>query len=199
MKTNRRSFLKIMGGVVAGAGVGTYSGLALGDVGADTKAIKDAAAKAKLVGAKEFTTACNFCSVGCGMVCHVRDGKLLNLEGDPDHVISLGGLCSKGASMRAAHESDQRAKTPLYRAPGATEWQKISWDEAIDKIANKMKAVRESTWIETEKDGDKDVPVNRTDALAFMGGAQHTNEECYLFQKMGRTAGSVAIEHQARV
>jgi formate dehydrogenase major subunit len=199
MKTNRRSFLKIMGGVVAGAGVGTCSGLALGDVGADAKAIKNAAEKAKLVGAKEFTTACNFCSVGCGMVCHVRDGKLLNLEGDPDHVISLGGLCSKGAAMRATHDSDQRAKSPLYRAPGATEWQKISWDEALEKIANKMKAVRDSNWIETEKDGDKDVPVNRTDALAFMGGAQHTNEECYLFQKMGRTAGSVTIEHQARL
>jgi formate dehydrogenase major subunit len=199
MKTNRRSFLKIMGGAVVGAGVGTYSGLALGDVGADIKAIKGAAGKAKLVGAKEFTTACNFCSVGCGMVCHVRDGKLINLEGDPDHVISLGGLCSKGAAMRATHESDQRAKAPLFRAPGSDKWQKISWDEALDKIANKIKAVRDANWIETEKDGDKDVPVNRTDALAFMGGAQHTNEECYLFQKMGRTAGSVTIEHQARL
>jgi formate dehydrogenase major subunit len=199
MKTNRRSFFKIVGGIAAGVGVGTYSGLTLGDIGADTKEIKRAAAKVKLLGAKEYTTACNFCSVGCGMVCHVRDGELINLEGDPDHVISQGGLCSKGAAMRATHESDQRAKAPLYRAPGSDKWQQISWDEALDKIANKIKTVRDSTWIETEKDGDKDVPVNRTDALAFMGGAQHTNEECYLFQKLGRTAGSVTIEHQARL
>ncbi len=198
MITNRRSFLKILGSVVAGAGVGT-SGIALGDIGADAKALQSAASQARLLGAKEFTTACNFCSCGCGMVCHVRDGKLLNLEGDPDHVVNRGALCSKGAAMRATHESDQRAKTPLYRAPGGTEWQKISWDEALDKIARKMKEVREATWMETERDGETEVPVRRTDALAFLGGAQNTNEECYLFQKMARTAGSVIVEHQARL
>ena len=199
MDKNRRSFLKLIGGAAAGAGIGSYAGLSLADAGADHMALKGAAAKTKLTGAKEFTTACNFCSCGCGMVCHVKDGKLINLEGDPDHVISLGGLCSKGASMRAAHESPQRATTPLYRAPGGTEWQKISWDDALNKIAAKMKAVREANWIATEKDGEVDVPVNRTDALGFLGGAQHTNEECYLFQKMARTAGSVFVEHQARL
>lgn len=174
MNTNRRSFLKLIGGVAAGAGVGSYSGLALGDLGADSDAIKGEAAKMKLTGAKEYTTACNFCSCGCGMVCHVRDGKLINLEGDPDHVISLGGLCSKGASMRAAHESDQRATTPLYRAPGATMWQTISWDEALNKIAAKMKEVRDKTWIETEKDGEVDVPVKKNRRAGFLRrGAKH--------------------------
>ena len=199
MDTSRRSFLKLVGVTVAGAGLGSLAGLSLADAGADRKAIKLAAAKTKLTGAKEFTSACNFCSCGCGMVCHVKDGKLINLEGDPDHVISLGGLCSKGAAMRAAHESPERASTPLYRAPGAAEWQKISWDDALDKIAAKMKAVRDANWIETERDGEIDYAVNRTDALGFLGGAQHTNEECYLFQKMARTAGSAFIEHQARL
>jgi formate dehydrogenase major subunit len=199
MNTNRRSFLKLFGGAVAGASVGSYAGLSLADAGADRKAIRKEAAKTKLLGAKEFTTACNFCSCGCGIVCHVKDGKLINLEGDPDHVISMGGLCSKGASMRATHDSEMRVKKPMYRAPGSNKWQEISWDEALNKVTAKMKQVRDATWIATEKDGETDVPVNRTDALAFYGGAQNTNEECYLFQKMARTAGSVIVEHQARL
>jgi formate dehydrogenase major subunit len=101
--------------------------------------------------------------------------------------------------MRATHDSDQRAKKPLYRAPGSDKWQEISWDEAISKVASKMKQVRDANWIVTEKDGETEVPVNRTDAISFLGGAQHTNEECYLFQKMARTAGSVFVEHQARL
>lgn len=199
MLTNRRSFFKILGGVAAGTGVGSTAGVALGDIGVDTHALRSAASGAKLLGANEFTTACNFCSCGCGMICHVRDGVLVNLEGDPDHVISRGGLCSKGAAMRATHESDQRARKPLYRAPGSAQWSEISWDEALDKVARKMRDVRDANWIETEKDGETDVVVNRTDAMAFLGGAQNTNEECYLYQKLARTAGSVIVEHQARL
>jgi len=195
MTLNRRSWLKLVGGAAAAAG----TGVALGDVGADTAAVKKAAGKLKLEGAREFTTACNFCSCGCGMVCLVKDGKLVDLEGDPDHVINEGALCAKGAAMREAHESDQRVKMPLYRAPGSDQWQEISWNNAFHKIATKVKQVRDSTWIATEKDGDVEVPVNRTDALAFLGGAQNTNEECYAFQKMARTFGSVIVEHQARL
>jgi formate dehydrogenase major subunit len=180
------------------------AGLAVGDVGVSLAEVGAAAGAQKLSGAKEFTTACNFCSVGCGMVCHVRDGQLLNLEGDPDHVINEGSLCSKGAAMKATHESPQRLRTPRYRAPGSDRWQEISWDEALDKVARKVKSVRESSWIAAEKGKDKDgneveFPANRTDAIAYLGGAQNTNEECYLFQKMGRTFGSVIIEHQARL
>jgi len=195
MTLNRRSWLKLVGGAAAGAG----AGVALGDIGADATALKKAAGKLKLEGAQEFTTACNFCSCGCGMVCLVKDGKLVDLEGDPDHVINEGALCAKGAAMRAAHESDQRVKMPLYRAPGSESWQEISWNNAFQKIAAKVKEVRDANWIATEKDGDAEVPVNRTDALAFLGGAQNTNEECYAFQKMARTFGSVIVEHQARL
>jgi formate dehydrogenase major subunit len=196
MSLSRRSLLKIAGA--------TGAGLAVGDVGVSLADVGAAAKGAKLAGAKEFTTACNFCSCGCGMVAHVRDGKLVNLEGDPDHVINEGALCSKGAAMKATHESDQRVKVPMYRAPGSDKWQEISWDEALNKIAAKVKQVRDTNWIATEKDKDKDgnevqFDVRRTDAMAFLGGAQNTNEECYLFQKMGRTLGSVIIEHQARL
>jgi formate dehydrogenase major subunit len=196
MSIGRRELLRWSAGVGAG--------LALADLGVRAEDVESAASGLKLTGAKEFTTACNFCSCGCGMVCHVRDGKLVNLEGDPDHVVNEGALCSKGAAMRATHESDQRARTPLYRAPGSDRWQEISWDEAIDRIARKVKLVRDGNWIATEKDKDKDgreveYPVNRTDAMAFMGGAQNTNEECYLFSKMARLFGTAYVEHQARL
>lgn len=196
MNLSRRSLLKLAG--AAGAG------LAVGDVGVSLADVGAAAGAQKLSGAKEFTSACNFCSVGCGMVCHVRDGQLVNLEGDPDHVVNEGALCSKGAAMKATHESDRRVKAPMYRAPGSDKWQEISWDEALDKIARKMKATRDATWIATEKAKDKDGKdvewqVNRTDAIGFLGGAQNTNEECYLFAKMGRLLGTAYIEHQARL
>jgi formate dehydrogenase major subunit len=195
MTISRRNWLKLTAGAGAGLVVGEL--VTAQDVRAATKDLK-------LAGAKEFTTACNFCSCGCGMVCHVRDGKLLNLEGDPDHVINQGALCSKGAAMRATHESDQRIKEPMYRAPGSDKWQKISWDEALDKIANKIKSTRDANWIATEKAKNKEgveveYRVNRTDAIGFLGGAQNTNEECYLFSKMARLFGTAYVEHQARL
>ncbi len=196
MSLSRRSLLKIAGA--------TGAGLAVGDVGVSLADVGAAAKGAKLAGAKEFTTACNFCSCGCGMVAHVRDGQLVNLEGDPDHVINQGALCSKGAAMKATHESDRRLKKPMYRAPGSDRWQEISWDEALNKIAAKVKQVRDATWIASEKDKDKDgkeveFAVNRTDALGFLGGAQNTNEECYAFAKMARLFGTAYVEHQARL
>lgn len=187
MTVNRRDWLKLS----AGAG----AGLAIGTLGINTGELRAAAKNIKLAATSEFTTACNFCSCGCGIICQVRDGKLVALEGDPDHVINQGALCSKGAAMKAVPESSQRLTKPLYRAPGATSWQEISWDDALDRVAKQMKATREKYWIASE-DG---VPVNRTDALGFLGGAQNTNEECYLVTKLGRLAGTVAVEHQARL
>ena len=157
------------------------------------------AAELKLAGAKEFTTVCNFCSCGCGMVGHVIDGKLVNLEGDPDHVVNEGALCVKGSAMLATHASPQRLGKPRYRAPGSDRWVEISWDEALDKLARKLKATRDATWVATETDGEKEFPVNRTDALALLGGAQNTNEECYLWTKLGRLLGTNYVEHQARL
>ena len=133
------------------------------------------------------------------MVAAVREGKLVSLEGDFDHVVNGGSLCVKGISMFATHASPQRLRTPRYRAPGSDHWVEISWEEAVERIAQKIRKTRDTTWIATEKSGNADVPVNRTDAFAFMGGAQNTNEECYLFQKAARLLGTVYIEHQARL
>jgi formate dehydrogenase major subunit len=198
MAYGRRRWLKL-----AGAGGVGVAGLALGEL-VTAKEVRAATKDLKLTGAKEFTTACNFCSCGCGMVASVKDGKLVNLEGDPDHVINQGALCSKGAAMAATHTSDRRVKAPRFRAAGSDKWQEITWDEALDKLARKLKATRDASWVATEKDKDKDgkdveYPVSRTDAIAFLGGAQNTNEECYLWNKMGRLLGTSYVEHQARL
>jgi formate dehydrogenase major subunit len=153
----------------------------------------------KLSEVSEFTTSCNFCSCGCGMVATVRDGKLITMEGDVDHPVNGGSLCVKGISMFATHASPKRLTTPRYRAPGSDHWEDISWQAAAEKIARKIKKTRDDSWIATEKLNGVDVPVNRTEAIAFLGGAQNTNEECYLFQKAARLLGLVFVEHQARL
>jgi formate dehydrogenase major subunit len=133
------------------------------------------------------------------MVAAVRGGKLLKMEGDYDHIVNRGSLCVKGISMFATHASPKRLTKPLYRAPGSDHWEEISFDEAVARVAERIRKTRDATWIGTEKVGDSVVTVNRTDAMAFMGGAQNTNEECYLFQKAARLLGFAYVEHQARL
>ena len=212
---NRRELLKLT--------VGGGTGLAIGGL-LDVPAMRAATKNLKLADVREFTTSCNFCSCGCGMIAAVRDGKLLKMEGDYGHIVNRGSLCVKGISMFATHASPQRLTTPKYRAPGSDHWEEISWDEAIAKVAQKVRKTRDETWIATEKvnlselkvdlaAGDRfasapqstrpagitEVTVNRTDAMGFMGGAQNTNEECYLFQKAARLLGMPYVEHQARL
>ena len=213
---NRRDWLK--------ATIGGGAGLALGGL-LDVPAVKAAAQEFKLANVSEFTTSCNFCSCGCGMIAAVRDGKLLKMEGDYDHIVNRGSLCVKGISMFATHTSPSRLTTPRYRAPGSDHWEDISWDDAITRVAQKIRKTRDETWIATEKvdapqldvdltpgdriesaprfvpqtDPNAEVPVNRTDAIGFMGGALNTNEKCYLFQKAARLLGMPYVEHQARL
>jgi formate dehydrogenase major subunit len=187
---NRRDWLRLS--VSGGAG------LAIGDV-LDLSTVRAATLKLKLENISEFTTSCNFCSCGCGMVAAVREGKLISMEGDYDHIVNRGSLCVKGISMFATHTSPNRLTTPRYRSPGSDHWEDISWDEAIARVAQKIRKTRDATWVATEKVGDKEVPVNRTDAIGFLGGAQNTNEECYLFQKAARLLGMPYVEHQARL
>jgi len=212
---NRRDWLKTT--------FGGGAGLALGGL-LDVPAVEAASRELKLANVSEFTTSCNFCSCGCGMIASVRDGKLLKMEGDYDHIVNRGSLCVKGISMFATHASPQRLMKPRYRAPNSDQWQEISWDDAITRVAQKIRKTRDETWIATEKlnvddlsadrasserlesvprfiphDGPREVPVNRTDAIGFMGGAQNTNEECYLFQKAARLLGMPYVEHQARL
>jgi formate dehydrogenase major subunit len=178
--------------------VGGGAGLALGGL-LDVPAIRAAAEQLKLANVSEFTTSCNFCSCGCGMIAAVREGKLMAMEGDCDHIVNRGSLCVKGISMFATHTSPKRLTTPLYRAPGSDHWEAMTWKDAVELVARKIKKVRDETWIATENLGGREVPVNRAEGIAFLGGAQNTNEECYLFQKAARLLGIPFVEHQARL
>ena len=122
-KVTRRDLLKL---TLAGG-----AGLALDGL-LDVSAVRAATKDLKLSEVSEFTTSCNFCSCGCGMIAAVRDGKLLTMEGDYDHIVNRGALCVKGISMFATHASPNRLTTPRYRAPGSDHWEDISWDDAID-------------------------------------------------------------------
>src|SRR6187399_3357604 len=138
----RRELLKLTG--AGGAGL-ALDGLL------DVSAVRAATKDLKLSEVSEFTTSCNFCSCGCGMIAAVRDGKLLKMEGDYDHIVNRGSLCVKGISMFATHASPNRLTTPRYRAPGSDHWEDISWDDAIARVAQKIRKTRDETWIATEK------------------------------------------------
>jgi formate dehydrogenase major subunit len=203
MGVSRRDFLKISGGT-----------LLAGTVGSGVKVIEAEAAvqPSKIAGAKESKTICPFCSVGCGISVHTVNGKVVNVEGDTDHPINEGTLCSKGQSMYQIVNNPLRLTKPKYRAAGATEWKDVEWDWALDEIAKRVKKVRDKTFKVMSKskvkekgpDGkevevEKEFTVNRTDAIAHVGSAALDNEECYILQKLLRSWGLVYIEHQARI
>ena len=191
MRIDRREFLKISAGTVAGA-------MALG-LGMDLKPVKSYAQTLKIRYAKETTTICPYCAVGCGIIVHTSKGaggKVINTEGDSDHPINEGTLCSKGAALSQAVNNENRITTPLYRAPYSTTWQKVSWDWALWQIGSKIKKSRDASF--THKN-DKGQVVNRANGIAEVGSAALDNEECWLIQAMMRALGLVYIEHQARI
>ena len=149
----------------------------------------------KTRGATTTTTVCPFCGVGCGQVVSTRSGKVVNIEGDPGHPISEGTLCSKGAAAIQVVNNPRRLQKVLYRAPRGTAWEEKSWDWALPRIAARVKETRDKTF-QTSTDGHV---VNRTEAIACLGGSALDNEEAYLLVKLMRALGLVYIEHQARL
>ncbi len=191
MKLDRRQFIQVSGAAAAG--------LAVSRLGFDLKPVTAHAQMIKTRYAKETTTICCYCAVGCGAIVHTSkrgDGRVINIEGDPDHVINRGTLCSKGASLRQLVENENRLINPLYRAPFSDKWQEVSWDWALSKIAKRIKATRDSTFTELN---DKGQVVNRTTGIASVGSAAIDNEECWTLQALMRAMGLVYIEHQARI
>lgn len=191
MKLDRRQFMQITGA--------TAAGLAASRLGFDLRPVRAHAQLLKTQYAKETTTICCYCAVGCGAIVATSreaDGRVINIEGDPEHVINRGTLCTKGAALRHLVENDNRLTQPLYRAPYSDQWQEVSWDWALDTIARRVKETRDATF--TEKN-DKGQVVNRTTGIASVGSAAMDNEECWLFQAMLRSLGLVYIEHQARI
>lgn len=191
MKVNRREFLKISAGTAAGV-------MALG-LGMDLKPVKSYAQTLRIRYAKESTTICPYCAVGCGIIVHTTkgaSGRVINAEGDPDHPINEGSLCSKGAALSQLVNNKDRLVTPLYRKPYSHAWQKVSWDWALYKIALNIKKTRDETFIYKNSKGQV---VNRTEAIAHVGSAALDNEECWPLQAMMRAMGLVYLEHQARI
>jgi formate dehydrogenase major subunit len=190
MGISRRQFLQR--GALAAAGV-ALSGKP-GEAGVDSPEMRT-------TGTKCSTTICPYCAVGCGLIVHTRNGRIVNIEGDPEHPINQGALCSKGSSLFQVAVNDRRLQKVMYRAPGSDRFEEKSWDWALDRIASRMKETRDRTFTATEvnKKDNKPYTVNRTDGMAFFGGAGLDNEECYLWSKFARAMGVGQLEHQARL
>jgi formate dehydrogenase major subunit len=202
VELSRRDFLKVTGVGTAGvAAAVALSTIPDGKVLAGNRKPLDERVE-------QTTTICCYCSVGCGALVTRRvnpeRGDILRIEGDPDHPINRGSLCPKGQAMYQIHGvegradkpiNDQRVTVPLYRAPGATEWEEKSWDEILGMIARRVKDTRDARLVTT--DGTK--TVNRNEGMGSFGGGELDNEECYLLAKMSRALGVVYLEHCARL
>jgi formate dehydrogenase major subunit len=192
-QVTRRDFLKVG---VTGAGAAGVTAL-----GFDVAAAIEVKQTFRIGGAKEVHSLCPYCAVGCSLVAYTKqDAKghtqLLQIEGDPDSPVNEGRLCPKGATAMQLAISNRRVQRPLYRAPGGDRWQELSWDQMLDRIAQRVKESRDATFV--AQDGKGQV-VNRCEGIAFAGGAAFSSEEGYLAAKLMRGLGVVYLEQQARV
>jgi formate dehydrogenase major subunit len=192
---SRRQFFRICAtGLGASSAVGL--GLAPSAAMADVRAFK-------LARTTETRNTCPYCSVSCGVIMYTLGDKaknvksrIIHIEGDPDNPVSRGTLCPKGAALLDLVHSPNRLKYPEVREPGSKEWKRISWDEALDRVAKLMKADRDANFIEKN---DKGVTVNRWNTTGLLASSASSNESGYLTVKMARTMGMVALDTQARI
>lgn len=195
MKVTRRQFFKVTAACAGTAGLAVV-GVAPTSAWAEVR-------QYKLARAVETRNNCTYCSVGCGTLLYsLGDGaknakkSIFHIEGDPDHPVSRGSLCPKGASLLDFVHSPNRTLFPKVREPGSNEWKPISWDEALDRIARLIKDERDKNFIVKNKAG---VTVNRIESLAMFCASASSNETGILTQKFSRSLGLVAIDSQARV
>jgi formate dehydrogenase major subunit len=193
MEFSRRTFLK--GALAGGAGF-SLLGFDLTPAVAQLKELK-------IARATETRSTCPYCAVGCGVLIYTIGDKaknvtpqVIHVEGDPDHPTNRGTLCPKGSSLEQDMLNPRRLTKPQVRRPGATEWEDISWDHALDEIAGWTKRTRDDTFFEKDANGRT---VNRCEGISFIGGCTDTNEFNYLVVKTMRSLGLVYLENQARV
>jgi formate dehydrogenase major subunit len=193
METNRRDFLKVG---IAGGVAATIFGFDLGPARAQLRELK-------IARASETRSTCPYCSVSCGVIIYTLGDKaknatpqVIHVEGDPDHPINRGTLCPKGASLEQDILNERRLLKPQVRRPGATDWEDISWNDALNEIAAKVKTTRDATFVEKDAKGNT---VNRCEGIAFTGGCTDTNEFNFLVVKSMRSLGVCYLENQARV
>ncbi len=175
-KIGRRSFLK-MTALASAFGVSTAFGSTKATRQATEDEIKNPYPNSRIV-----KSVCTACSVGCGIKAEVQNGVWVRQEVAQDHPISLGGHCCKGADMIDMVRADNRVKHPMVKRGG--KWQRISWEDALDNIANKLEDLRKN-------DGP--------DATMFLGSAKFNNEQAYYFRKFAAMFGTNNIDHQARI
>jgi formate dehydrogenase major subunit len=145
---------------------------------------------------KVVRSVCPYCAVGCGQKVFVKDEQVVQIEGDPDSPISRGRLCPKGAASEQYVNSPSRETRVKYRRPGATRWEDLDLDTAMDMIADRVIATRRETWEEADGQGR---PLNRTRGFGLLGGATLDSEENYLIKKFFTAMGAIQIENQARI
>lgn len=194
VKVSRRQFFKITAGGMAG------SSLAL--LGYAPNAVADVRSF-KLARTTEHRSTCPYCSVSCGMILYTLGDKsknvkpaIIHVEGDPDHPVNRGTLCPKGAGVLDMIHSPNRVKYPEVRAPGSNEWKRISWEEAITRIAKHMKDDRDKNFIEKNAAG---TTVNRWNTTGLLVSSAASNESGYITVKTARAMGMVALDTQARI
>jgi formate dehydrogenase major subunit len=209
MKITRRQFLKVTGA--------SATAMVAADLGFDLKPTAAAIRTLRIKNVKGVPTICPYCGSGCGLLIYSeRDAagnfvKLLSVEGDPDNPINRGNACAKGSALFNLREiydetthkqvpNPKRATKPLYRAPGSEKWEEKDWAWTIDRIAEKIKETRDSSFIHKEKIANgSEIIVNRTEKIASIGGSALDNEEAYLWSKLARSLGMVYLETQARI
>lgn len=192
---SRRQFLRVTGATIAGSSLallGLTPGTALAEV-----------RQYKLARSTETRNTCPYCSVGCGILMYgLGDGaknataSIIHIEGDADHPVNRGTLCPKGASLIDFIHSPNRLLVPEHRAPGSSEWTKMSWDDALTRIAKLMKDDRDANFLEKTEDGKT---VNRWTTTGMLCASASTNEVGYLTHKTMRATGMLAFDNQARV
>jgi len=195
MDMNRRQFFR-----VSGAGLAASSLVALGF--SPTAALAEAR-NFKLSRATETRNTCPYCSVGCGIIMYSLGDKaknvtssIIHIEGDPDHPVNRGTLCPKGAGLLDFVHSPNRLKHPEIREPGSTEWKRVSWDEALDRLVKLMKADRDANFQATNAAGQT---VNRWLSTGILAASASSNETGYITHKVMRSLGMLVFDNQARV
>lgn len=195
VELTRRRFLAVTGASLAG------SSLAL--MGFSPTAAVAEVREFKLARAKETRNTCPYCAVACGIIMYGlgdeaknAQASILHIEGDPDHPVNRGTLCPKGAGLLDFVHSPSRLLYPQYRAPGSDHWQRISWDEALDKIARLLKEDRDQNFIAKTPEG---LTVNRWTSTAMLAASAASNEVGYLTHKVMRSFGLLPFDNQARV
>lgn len=194
---SRRAFMKAGGAGVAGTALAAFG---FGEV---EQALAASVRPFKLANLTETRNTCPYCSVGCGIIMYSKGdlkkgekAEIVHIEGDSDHPTNKGTLCPKGAALLDFVKSETRTQHPMVREPGSKEWKRLSWDEALDRIAKLMKADRDANFIAKNKDG---LTVNRWLTTGFLAASATTNETAYLTYKVVRSLGALAFDNQARV